>query len=174
MKLRNIGKDTIKSFALYSDLHGGMNCAQNYYYQKFTDVEISPNQTVNFQLRRIYEDGVYNNEICFECLAPNSMLETDVENNFLCKTFTITGIPYRPENSKIRVYPNPVSDELKIELDGTSLKSISLSDINGKNVYQKNTDGQSEIIDFRTLKTGAYILSISANNEKTSQIIIKE
>ncbi|MCG8697646.1 MAG: hypothetical protein MI922_06290, partial [Bacteroidales bacterium] len=65
--IKNNGEETINTFAVYSDLHGGMNCAQNYFYQKFTDLEILPGQTQTLYLKRAYEDGINNNQLCLHC-----------------------------------------------------------------------------------------------------------
>ncbi|HEX7584432.1 MAG TPA: hypothetical protein VF373_07065, partial [Prolixibacteraceae bacterium] len=117
MVLKNNGNDTITSFAIYSYLNGGMNCAHNYYYCKFTDQLLLPNQRLTINLNRIYQDGIYANELCFEVLAPNSLIENNVENNSLCKTFEIVGLKDLADSPLFQVFPNPVKDILNLKME---------------------------------------------------------
>lgn len=63
---------------------------------------------------------------------------------------------------------------LNVESDGTEVKSISLTGINGKNVYQKNTTEKNITIDLDCLKSGTYIIKIMIVHEIISRIIIEE
>ena len=173
LTVKNNGNYTVNSFAIYSDLHGGMNCAQNYFYQKFSNLEILPGQMQNVKLKRTYEDGVNNNQLCFQCLAPNSNLEISTNNNSLCKTFTITGIK-NESNSEIKVYPNPVTDCLIIENPSLNLKRIEIVDINGKIILSRTFSGQSVRIGTANLTSGLYIVKINSDNKISTQLIMKK
>jgi hypothetical protein len=64
----------------------------------------------------------------------------------------------------LSVYPNPVSDVLKIaNADNLANASFSIVDILGKTVFQSkalNNDG----IDVSTLSSGVYVLSVSSED----------
>ena len=92
LEIKNNGDTTINNLAIFSELHGGMNCAHNYNYRKFQNLNILPGQIQIVKVRHVYEDGLYNKQICFQCLAPNSKLEKIDSNNSLCKTIDITGV----------------------------------------------------------------------------------
>lgn len=173
LTIKNSGTDTLNTFSIYLDLNGGMNCAQNYLYQKFTDLEILPNQLYTVNLRRAYQEGVQANELCFECLAPNSELETDITNNSLCKKFVITDIENKTQLNFI-VYPNPTKDFLYIESPNFELKIIELTDMNGRLLIKRAASEQKIKFEIGNLKSGIYILKINSIDNSDAKIIVKE
>lgn len=73
--------------------------------------------------------------------------------------YTFTGL-YDEDMTGIKIYPNPASTEINIDLDGSnnSIKVVRIVSINGQVVQQYlKTDG---IIDISTLIDGMYILQI--------------
>lgn len=173
LTIKNNGNDTITTFAVYSDLHGGMNCAQNYFYQKFIDLEILPGQTQTLNLRRVYEDGVNNNQLCLLCMAPNSELEIETNNNSLCKTFTIAGIKNKIQTN-LKVYPNPISDYLILEQPDLGEKNIEIIDINGNVLIKRVSTEQRIRIETSNLVTGLYIVKLKMGDKINTQLIMKE
>ncbi len=171
--IKNNGNDTLHSLAVFSDLHGGINCAQNYFYQTITDIIILPDQEKTVNLKRAYEHGLHNNRLCFECLAPNSSLESQTSDNYLCKTFTITGINHETP-SKIKVYPNPIRENFFIESPYFKINSIELIDISGKSIMNKVNPGQIIEVSTYHLKPGIYILKINSGDEIYNQLIMKK
>ncbi len=173
LTVKNNGQDTIHSFSVFSYLKGNDNCAQNYLYQKFTGLEILPDQTQTVKLKRAYQEGVNNNQLCFECLAPNSKLEKQTANNSLCKTFTITGIENRVQ-SAVKVFPNPFADYLTIEDASLKITYIQIMDMNGKILLNKAPTGQRTTIETSNLHPGPYILKIYSTGKGDAQLIIKK
>lgn len=174
MVLKNNGKDTITSFAIYSYLDGGMNCAHNYFYYKFTNQLLLPNQKLKINLNRIYQDGIYSNTLCFECLAPNSMIETNLDKNKLCKTFDLTGLEDLANSRQYHIYPNPVKDFIKLELEDNGTKEIMLTNLNGSLLFETNINSCETTIDFSGLVPGIYLLSITSESGRFVQKIVKE
>lgn len=171
--IKNNGEETINTLAVYADLHGGMNCAQNFFYQTFTALEILSGQTQTLNLKRTYEDGIFNNQLCFLCMAPNSKLETETSDNSLCKTFTITGIETEIQTNS-STYPNPFSDYLIIELPDLGEKNIEIVDINGKVLINRVSTEQTIRIETANLKTGLYIVKIKMDDKINTQLLVKE
>lgn len=172
--IKNCGTDTINSFAVFSKLHGGMNCAQNFYYEKFEDIMLKPDEQKLFQLeKRIFESGIENNEICFECMSPNSMFETVYENNSLCKTFSITHLNGISDENGIKIYPVPVENNLQIEMQDDGFKQILLFDVRGISIKNFKTTDNKIIIDLSTIKQGVYLLQIISNHKKYFKKIVK-
>ena len=115
-----------------------------------------------------------NNQLCFQCLAPNSKLERFTSNNSLCKTFVITGIE-NEIHPNIKVYPNPITDYLMIEQLDPGVKNVEIIDINGKEMISRIASGQQRIrIDTTHLKSGLYILKIESRDRINTQLIMKE
>ena len=173
LSVKNNGKDIIRSIAVFNDLHGGVNCSQNYFYQKFTDLNILPGQTYTVILKRAYEEGIKNNQLCFQCLAPNSELEAHTLTNSLCKTFTITDIE-NLNKSEIKVYPNPTTNYLIIENPGLEIKTIEVVDIKGETVINRKASEQRITIETNSFKPGPYIIKIIKGEKVITQLIIKK
>ena len=173
LTVKNNGSDTIHTFSVFSDLHGGFNCAQNYLYQKFSGFEMLPGQTQIVKLKRAYQEGINNNKLCFQCLAPNSKLEIKTGNNSLCKTFTITGIEYN-NLTKIKAYPNPFSDHIIIENTAPGMKKIELTDMNGRTLFHRATTDRRITVKNGGLKSGLYILKINSAGKISTHLMIKE
>jgi len=172
--VRNVGNDTIKSFAVYSVLHGGMNCVQNFYYQKVTGISLPPDQEKLIKLNRLYEDWVMYNSFCFEVLAPNSQIEPNLDKNSLCKSFIITGLNETVKSPKYSVYPNPVMDFLNLKFEENGIKHIRLTNVNGSLLLETKITGCETSLDLSEFDTGIYLLSIISESGIFTQKIVKE
>lgn len=80
----------------------------------------------------------------------------------------ITGI-HEVANSIIRIFPNPVSDVLNIEVDGQLDYNITIYDLGGKLVFSLKN---KRIIDVRSLPHGIYLLEIE--DQKTGHKIVEK
>jgi opacity protein-like surface antigen len=69
---------------------------------------------------------------------------------------------------KVKVYPNPVTDNLSIETTEEKL-DFQLLNINGQVLKSGKCENRNEQIDFTTLPQGTYILKL--NNNETHKII---
>lgn len=174
LTVKNRGLAPINTFAAFSKLDGGVNCSRNFLYQKITDLEIPPGQTHTIILDRAYQFGINNTEICIRCLAPNSELETIVDNNILCKTFTITGIDEKVALNPFKIFPNPVSDYAIIESADHHLKTIEIFDINGRILISKVVSGSTVKVETSDLIPGLYIVRMGAEDRIHTQLIVKE
>jgi hypothetical protein len=96
-------------------------------------------------------------------------------------TGTVQGMPFGLHGSKttvgidgigsgIRIYPNPVSDVLTIEIDKTSI--VSIYDVAGVKVMEQVADGIQQI-NVANLKSGLYIVKIASDNQELMHKIIK-
>lgn len=171
--VKNNSADTINSFAVFADLHGGMNCGQNFFYQKITGLEILPGQSQTISLLRGYEEDLKNNQLCFQVLSPNSSIEAQVENNSICKTFTITGVVDKNKTT-ITAYPNPFNDFLVIKNPSGEPLNAEIIDLNGKVLIKEYTGFQNKTIDTRRLKAGIYILKVTSDIATFTKTIIKQ
>ena len=81
-------------------------------------------------------------------------------------------------DDKIKYYPNPIQNYLSLILPSEHLStSISVFDINGKLIIQKNNiivnQGRVEL-DLSSLKSGNYILNIETNSTNKIIKIVKK
>lgn len=71
------------------------------------------------------------------------------------------------------IYPNPVSNQLNIQLNSTEKTQIDIYNILGKRVLTK-TIHQSQSIQLENLNSGVYILKLTQNNSTISKKLIKK
>jgi len=72
-----------------------------------------------------------------------------------------------------RIWPNPVTDYLKIAIKSNDLHYLQLFDITGRILLAKYTQENTEIIDMIDLETGVYLLKLSSKNyQKTCKILV--
>ncbi len=79
--------------------------------------------------------------------------------------------------SEIRIYPNPTSENLTIEMTNMTdeLKGlIIISDLQGRIIYQTTQVKQKTIIDFSKYTYGNYILQITVNDIKREWNVLKQ
>ena len=102
-----------------------------------------PNGTGNFQI----QDATYNST------NGNSLSLDDFENNL-----------------NVRFYPNPIQSILNIESTSTSIKTLRINSILGKELFNKSDfDTNKTILDFSNYSKGIYFVTI--NNSKIIRVI---
>jgi hypothetical protein len=172
MTIQNNGNDPVNSFAVFGKLKGGVNCSRNIFYQKFTDIDIEPGMSSTFQLHWAYQEGIENNLLCFECLAPNDELESASSDNSLCKTFEIIGVDDN-SYSQISVYPNPVTNQLFVNGGNEIVKHIEISNLSGLTIYKSQIEGQNSV-NINELSNGVLLVKIITDKGASVFKIIKQ
>ena len=88
------------------------------------------------------------------------MLFTDYEKN---------------ELSNALIYPNPVMDELTVELSGfTETLQVKIINLQGQTIYDERFENTSKFeLEVEWLKSGAYIMEIMHGNESSRLPFIK-
>jgi len=72
--------------------------------------------------------------------------------------------------TNIKVYPNPVVDQLNIKTDEI-IKSVQVYSLDGK--LLKTINGNITTVDFKNYPKGSYLVKIETNKSTTSQKVIK-
>ncbi|MDE5418823.1 carbohydrate-binding protein [Labilibaculum sp. DW002] len=84
-----------------------------------------------------------------------------------------TGIGDDILNMKMKVYPNPTSDLLKIDFEGFSQKEIKLFNMRGAQVVSESVSSQSTSIDVKPFPSGTYLLNVSSDeSNQTIKVMI--
>jgi hypothetical protein len=126
-------------------------------WQTWITKSVTANLTAGSQTLRIYYTGAGLNINWFELVA-GSLKSTGLFND-------ISGDGL---NNEMRVFPNPVSNELQIEyVDQNSI--VEVFTISGKLVLVEKLDGNKNSINVSGLQNGLYILK-ATNNERTSAV----
>ncbi|MEP3837805.1 MAG: T9SS type A sorting domain-containing protein [Algibacter sp.] len=80
--------------------------------------------------------------------------------------------------NSINLYPNPVSNYLKLSLANTNLNTaktkIALFSINGQKVLEAQPENLKDVnLDLSNLKSGLYLLTVSDSNNKVTKKVVK-
>lgn len=93
-----------------------------------------------------------------------------ITQGFQQSKLTITAIDQISENEfKMKVYPNPVSSALTIEVSEVEKINLSLFDLNGKLLFQKELKKIVETVDMLNFIPGSYFLTVCSGNGKHLQ-----
>jgi hypothetical protein len=105
----------------------------------------------------------YGNFTHGQCVEPAL---TSAAFYLLGKVSLCTGIKEK-ESIAFRIYPNPASGHLKIVKEEGEF-DLSISDINGRVVFQKALLFDTETIELNNLSSGFYSVQLSNNNGQTA------
>ena len=133
---------------------------QGWWYEYFSGDSINVTGNYNFTLGpgeyRVYTDQKLD--------IPNVLNTTNI-------------IELVEANWNLKLYPNPATDLLHIQLTGVALNNklqISIMNVNGKLVIQKEVDSSKEIsIPINRLNKGNYQLIIQQGNKLDHQAFLK-
>lgn len=174
--IKNNGQETVNSFAVYSLLSGGFNCARQFYYKKFTDELIEPGSEVLISLGRINEfaEPSTNTELCFEVMAPNSSLELITDNNYLCKTFNLTSMQDIATDEGLSLFPNPTSASIYLDIPVEDANAkVFIFDTKGQLIKQQIITAFPSLIDISSLSPGMYLVKVQTENKGYKAKIVK-
>lgn len=105
--------------------------------------------------------GSFDAEISPEALAIDYRQDTGIYDLFT--------------ESKIKVYPNPSSKVITIEVDGgLSPDSFKVVDINGRVIMDESFTNEAAIVDISILEAGLYFLILSNSDEVLTSSFVKK
>jgi hypothetical protein len=82
------------------------------------------------------------------------------ESTIICNE--IVGVA-NVESEELRLFPNPSEGEVTLEIPGTEITDVRISDLSGKLVYQNKLQPGSHTLQFDDLSSGLYQLSCVAS-----------
>lgn len=115
--------------------------------------------------------GVYEATVVITCIGKSL-------NNFqltVTDQVLLSEVASLDENTLNAVkYNNPINDELAIQFPTNADYEVAILDLSGKKVFYANySNASNAVISTQKLNTGAYILTISTNNEQISVKLVK-
>jgi hypothetical protein len=86
------------------------------------------------------------------------------------------GVSNTPSAFAAKVYPNPATDVLNVELSsGSQVASITLYDMSGRMVVNRAVSSSREVVNMQALPAGSYLLQLGSTSGQTvSQRISKQ
>lgn len=127
-------------------------------YDQAQNINLTPYANANFKMRFVYDDaGDYSYGV---------VVDDIIITSGVLGTSDVSSI-----SDKMKVYPNPIKDNLFIKSD-IKISKISLIDMSGKQL--KTFSGNSDKYDLSDLQNGVYLLLIDNGKEVIKKKIIKK
>lgn len=104
-------------------------------------------------------------ELFFSC--ENSGVPASIFNTFKSYMSPV-GIKTIDPNQQIKLYPNPASDELTVELNSYDAGEIMIYNMVGEAVLSVTANSLKSILNIADLKPGAYFISVSSSGRSYS------
>ena len=72
----------------------------------------------------------------------------------------------------LTVYPNPSSDFVKVDTNGTDFNSVIIQDYTGRVVFEQAVSTNTTVLDVHKLASGQYIITLSGDTNKVSEKLL--
>ena len=154
----------------YLDEHNGRFCVTPEYpngiYCYFTTVDSNWNSAYPYAVGPTFY-GVYQDRKV-----------NLVDENTTVYDATLSTVESDFENKNIKIFPNPTSDFIAIQIGGLNLQDLNIEmyDMQGKLIQEKTLKSGQTIgyFDIQTLYSGTYLIKISTNNMSLTRKVIVE
>jgi len=115
--------------------------------------------------------GAQSREALYQFLITSNLGSVYVDNIYLHKNTTMSSSSFTA--SKVKLYPNPTANVLNIEATG-DIQRISVYNVLGQEVVNKQSNGTSVSLDVSGLNTGVYVIKTMIEGNVSSTKFIKE
>ena len=154
----------------YLDEHNGRFCVTPEYpngiYCYFTTVDSNWNSAYPYAVGPTFY-GVYQDRKV-----------NLVDENTTVYDASLSTVESDLENKNIKIFPNPTSDFIAIQIGGLNLQDLNIEmyDMQGKLIQEKTLKSGQTIgyFDIQTLYSGTYLIKISTNNMSLTRKVIVE
>ena len=72
----------------------------------------------------------------------------------------------------VTVYPNPSSDFVTVDTNGTDFNSVIIQDYTGRVVFEQTVSARTTVLDVHELASGQYIITLSGDTNKVSEKLL--
>ncbi|MBK8506744.1 MAG: T9SS type A sorting domain-containing protein [Saprospiraceae bacterium] len=159
ISVRNTTSDTLYNFVIYKDIQGEINCALYNGYHYVENIKLPPGDTIQI-LDSIYVNYIIADRgLYYYTAAPNHMLSDSSNYPYVLADIS-TSIHQKNLPNKIRLYPNPASDILTLDLGeryGSTLQ-LEIFSITGQKISQIRV--KTNQIDIQHLSPGIYYVRL--------------
>ena len=105
-----------------------------------------------------------------EAVIGNIDNTTTVQQGFLANIQANTlSVEDQLVDATIKLYPNPVTEYLTIDIDKLTELSIVIYNITGKEIYKSKLNQQRNTINVSALSSGTYLIQINTTNSLQSK-----
>jgi len=125
--------------------------------QWWTDSTLTTDANGNLDLRGFKGDyritATHNNQV----VTANLTMDSDINQTILLFPVGTNSVL---TEANIKVFPNPVTDYLSLELPYDSNWNVTILDVQGKIMYQNTSTDFIQFIDFQSYASGTYFIQI--------------
>jgi hypothetical protein len=75
---------------------------------------------------------------------------------------------------EVQIYPNPVKDEITIQLNRVQPFRIEITNLHGKMMYQSNETGISQKVNLLSFSSGIYFVSVKSKDIAVTHKVLKQ
>jgi len=148
------------------------------------NIMLAPGDSVLFELNELrytqqhFPSGNGSRTFCVFVSEPGNLSDRDETNDIACVTQSVgVGIFEHSNNQSVKLYPNPASDRVFIDIHaGSSMIDYRIFDLSGRlvqNGFLPNVDFPE--LNVRNLQRGSYLLHLqSENTSYAAKIIIAD
>jgi hypothetical protein len=175
--LKNFGNDTINSINFVSVMLENIICSERYYQIPQSNMMLYPGDSIEITLGEMQEFNLYcpNPTIAeytlkMHTMLPNGFMDRNPANDEASITFLVdltVGIDENPV-SEIRIFPNPASGFINIEMPANDVFSWVITSITGQKILNGSSYLDNTKVDVSSLPKGLYFIEISKSGRKIS------
>ena len=165
--IKNFGNDTINSANLVSDMTAMFICGMLYYIFPQEGMMLLPGDSTEIALGEMKEPGMYfPNQTSVEytwkmhTMLPDGFMDRIPENDEASITFLVdltVGIDENPA-SQIKLFPNPASGFINIEMPANDGFRWVITSITGQEILNGSSDLINTKVDVSNLPKGLYFI----------------
>jgi aminopeptidase N len=138
-----------------------------------THFDVKINYATGDTILRLYQGS--NNET-YKIYLPVTATSIIIDPNFwlIQKNFINVGIEENNVPLAFSIFPNPATDKINIDCQDKQCLNLSVYNIVGELVLQRELDGNTNEVDIRSLAKGVYIIKVSGADWTVQEKLVKE
>lgn len=147
--------------------------------QHYTGLALAAGASISLPFEDFWISGVSSMdefEICINITAPNHPMEMNLANNSSCETVVVIDTDRAPiVEEELNLFPNPVSDVLRLELPA-EIESVVVYDAANRMVHQESTPNNTGWYELMVtpLPSGVYFVRVSTEQGTHTRRFIKQ
>jgi hypothetical protein len=175
--IKNFGNDTITSTKLVSDMLAIFICGMWYYIFPEEGMMLYPGDSIEIPLGEMKDFGMYfPNQTSVEytwkmhTMLPNGFMDRNPANDEASITFLVdltVGLDENPA-SQIKLFPNPASGFINIEMPANDGFRWVITSITGQMLLNGSSDLENTKVDVSNLPDGLYFIEIQKDGRQIS------
>ena len=170
------GKDTLcvntENITTYSTVHAN----NAWYYEWQLQPEEAGILSQDSLTTTIHWSTTYEGPATLKVRSTNDCGESTWSDSLIIQTYTCLGTNENNFEDKLRIYPNPATSRLIVEMDSNSPKLYTIEVYNsfGSQIYSVKTANNNTMINVSGWNSGIYVVNVlSENNTYSKKVLVR-